>query len=326
MACVACDDKVAIGATCNVMKDGDGDENCMFDEKGLCYECVEGMHATLDGCASCDGAQRCVNNASHLLCSDSSTLVGSLCTPLTEHDALLITNNHALKCSETHFADGDVCGGCTDLCVSCTDTSSCSVCAAGTSLAKDGKCAALENAAVQTHNGAVACDDAFVPDKDRQCVSCSAVFGTECRLCSAHECLACNTDLVLDGGVCRKGDKCQTGDGTVCTSCASGSVHFNATDCVPASDCAVYVDGRCIQCVEPNVLLSDGSCTVSKECTDVGDGVCLRCTWGMFADEDGVCHCLSHNEAHPQRVTRRASRARSTRRSAPRAMPRRGCS
>ena len=314
--CIACDDKVAIGATCSVMRADEKIGECANQERGLCFECVETMYSVLDACASCDRALRCVNNASHLLCGDGALPNAGHCTPSKQQDALLVTNNHVAKCSEAHFADGEACGGCPEFCVSCTDTTSCSVCAGGTSLGKDGKCAAIENAAVQVHSGAVACDDAFIPDKDGQCVSCSGLFGAGCEACSARECLSCNTDFVLDGGICRKGDKCAESDGTACTSCASGSVLYNATDCVPAGDCAVYEDERCVQCVEPNAPLADGTCGESEDCMVVGQGVCLRCADPMFADENGVCRGLFHKKTYQQRATRRVRHVRSMRRSA----------
>ena len=298
----------------------------MFDETGLCFDCVEGMATTLDACVSCNGALRCVNGSSPLLCADNALRVGPTCAPPTEQEALLVTNNHVAKCSETHFASGEACEACPSSCASCTNASSCSVCAGGTSLSPDGTCAALATATAQTHAGAVACDDGHALDKAGACALCSVLFGPGCALCSSGECLSCRSDVVLEGGVCRAGELCEGSDGLACTSCASGSVLFNATDCAAAGGCAVYEDGRCVQCVDPLVLLADGTCAESKDCPVAGDGVCLLCTDGMFADENGVCQRPGSATSHTQRATRRARRARSTRRSARHATFRPECS
>ena len=291
VVCIACDDTVAIGATCSVMRNNEEIGDCEVQERELCFSCVEGMHSVLDACSDCDGALRCVDNATHLLCGDGAVLNAGLCTPSTQQDSLLVTNNHMTKCSETHFADGTTCGRCPDSCVSCHNGSACVICAAGTSLSPVGECGVLERATVQTHNGAQACADAFFAT-GTACESCTS-FGDGCTSCSAKECLSCSSGLVLDGGVCRKGDRCDAADGTVCTACVDGTLSLNSTDCVPVGDCAVYEDGKCVQCVDPLVLLADGTCAASDECTTAGDGVCLRCAAGMFADETGVCQCLS---------------------------------
>ena len=276
------------------MRRGGTDKNCVSDAKGLCFECVEDMYSVLDRCASCDGAPRCVNNASHLLCPDNAVFVDSHCTPSMDQNALLVANNHAVKCREALYAVGDACAGCPPSCAACHNGSSCVVCTSGNSLSPVGVCAEHGQAVVQTHRGAVACRDGFV-EKDRSCVPCSSVFGAGCEICSAHEGLSCDAGFVLDSGACRKGDLCDDANGTACTLCASGSVLYNATDCVPAGDCVVYADGRCVQCVKPLVPLATGSCGESADCTAVGDGICLRCGAGMFAGENGVCQRrLSH--------------------------------
>ena len=322
--CVACDDTVAVGAACGITRTDERIGGCASQERGVCLECVEAMFSVLRACADCDGARRCVDAEQHILCGDGALPVQSHCTPSTPQDALLVANNHAVKCSEAHFADGEACGDCPPSCVACADTSSCAVCAGGASLAQDGTCTPLENAAAQAHRGAVACDDAFVPDEDRRCVPCDHDFGDGCVSCSARECLACKEGFVLVGGACRRGDLCARADGTVCTACEDGTGRFNATDCVVAGDCAVYADGRCVQCVTPLVPLADGTCGELRDCLVAGQGVCLRCADGMFADESGGCQRLGDSTPHPQRATRRARRVRSTRRSAPRATRRPG--
>ena len=290
--CVACDDEVAIGATCGIMRTGGSDKGCVSDVNGLCFDCVEGMHTTLSACAQCDGAQRCVDSTTHLLCTDGEVLAGSHCSEPTEHNALLVTNNHVVKCTERHFADGEACGDCPSSCASCANASSCMGCTNGTSLTHDGGCAALENAVSQTHAGAVACDDAsFLTDTG--CVPCGERFGAACVRCSVDECLACKGDFVRDGGVCREGDMCAACDGVACRACVGGAVRLNATDCVPAGDCAVSEDGKCVQCVHPLVPLANGSCVDSEHCTEHHDGgVCLRCSPGMIVSDDGVCQSL----------------------------------
>ena len=277
---------------------GATDTNCVSSAKGLCFECVEEMYSVLDGCAACGEAQRCVNAERHLLCRDSALLVASQCAQSAQQNALLVVNNHAVKCGEGYYADGETCGECTSSCAMCHNGSSCSICDNTTLQSSDDTCAPLGNAVVQTHTGAVACLDGFFA-VDMGCVACDSVFGDGCVSCSAHECLSCKEEFVLAGGICRKGDLCATANGTACTSCADGAVHFNATDCAPTGDCVVYADGVCVQCVTPLILDANGTCAETPNCTVHGDGVCLRCADGMFADENSVCQRLSPRNLTP---------------------------
>ena len=272
-----------------------------------CFTCPEGTFVGTNECVDCGGARRCVSEPKHLLCVDNELLASSKCTLSTQDDTLFVTNNHAVKCTETHFADGASCGQCPVLCASCNNGSSCSVCAAGSSQSPDGACATIDNAIAQTHNGALACDEPFFV-ADTGCVPCGDLFGAGCKVCSAHECLSCSPNNVLENGVCRQGDTCQTSDGTACTSCVDGTVSFNATDCVPAGGCALFEVGKCVHCVEPSVLQADGTCAESETCVIRSDGLCLRCADGTFADENGICRRLAHPTPHPQRVTRRCVR------------------
>ena len=318
-----CDTDVAIGATCNVTCTSPDNNVSTSDER--CFTCPEGSFGDTNECADCGGARRCADTTDHLLCHDNSLVVNSRCTPSTQQDSTCIVNNHVVKCADTHFASGEVCGECPTSCALCTDgVSPCSVCTAGTSLTQGG-CVEIANATAQAHNGAVACDDAFVPDAERGCVLCSSVFAG-CARCSAGGCLSCAPDSVFENGVCRRGAQCGASNGTACTSCVEGAVPLNATDCAPAGGCVVYEDGRCVMCAEPLVPLPDGTCAESGDCTVHNGGVCLRCGPGNFADANGICQCLSRFTTHTQHVTRRAQRVHSTRRSVSRAMSIPGCS
>ena len=282
------------------MRSGDTDESCVKGEKRLCFECVEGMATTLDACVACERAQRCVDGSHDLLCRDNGLLNGTQCTQSTQQDVLLITNNHVVKCTETHFMDGEACGGCQTSCASCDNASSCSVCAAGTSLSQDSGCVHTDNAVVETHNGIIACDEAFVA-LGGACASCADRFShlcPSCSLCDAEKCVWCDGDVVFENGTWRPSQHCAVANGTVCQSCIGGSVPFNATDCVPAGDCAVYEDGKCVQCANPFVPDQTGLCVESDQCSEHFNGVCLRCVAGMYVDEGGVCHGLSCHETH----------------------------
>ena len=261
----------------------------------------------------------------HLLCADSAILDGSQCAKSTRQDSIIVTNNHIVKCVGRRFADGTSCGECPSSCLLCRNNTVCDICAAGTSLSLDGACVILENATTQTHTGAVSCDKSFFL-MGVSCVPCSSVFGVGCVLCSEHECISCDEDFVLDDGVCRKGGKCESSNGRVCVSCVSGTVRFNATDCVSSSDCAVYDDGVCVQCMKQLVPLTDGTCVESGGCLIYGDGVCLRCSPGMFLSKSGICKSLSHEETYSQIATSCARDAYSTRRSVLTVMDHRGCS
>ena len=258
-----------------------------------CFTCPEGTFGASNGCADCGGARRCVSNVTHLLCRDNSLLRASQCTPPAHQEPLLITNNHAVKCGETHFADGTACGECPPSCASCATASSCTICATGTSLSPSGVCAVLENATTQTHRGVVACAEASIV-RNTACASCPDAFGVGCVQCSAARCLSCSHDHVLDDGVCRKGNFCEATNGTVCTLCVSGAVPFNATDCTNTGDCAAYVDGACVTCRDELVLFPNGTCAESDDCTAHNGGGCLRCRAKMFPDTGGVCQCLPH--------------------------------
>ena len=256
------------------------------------------MHATLAACVACDGARRCVNRTAHLLCGDGfANGSNGVCTRSTDQNALLVANNHAVKCSETHHANGELCGNCSPSCASCVNVSSCEVCASGTSLAPDGTCVVLENATVQAHTGAVVCDEAFFAN-DTVCASCIDRFSDvcpSCGVCSGDGCVRCDGDVVFSNGAWRESPNCAVTDGTVCLECADGATQFNATHCVPDGDCSVYVDGMCVACQQGRVLLPDGSCVEPGECTAHNGGGCLRCVPGMYADEAGVCKCLARS-------------------------------
>ena len=277
---------------------GDCDENCVVDERRLCYECVEGMHATLAACAACDGARRCLDNVTHLLCQDGFVLGSDgVCARSSEQNALIVENNHAVMCAESHVADGTTCTECPLSCVSCVNEESCQVCAAGTSLSPDGACVVLENATAQAHTGAVACDEAFFVS-DTVCASCIDRFSDvclSCGVCSGDGCVRCDGDVVFSNGAWRESPNCAVADGTVCLECADGATRFNATHCVPDGDCSVYVDGVCAACRQGRVLLPDGSCVDPGDCTAHNGGACLRCVPGMYADEAGVCKCLARS-------------------------------
>ena len=320
--CAVCDDTVAIGATCDVTCTSTEPKVSIGDNG--CFTCPEGTFGGTNECVDCGGARRCVDTAAHLLCPDNELVVNSQCSPSTQQDSTLVVNNHVVKCTETHFADGAACGACPPSCVSCANSSSCAVCAAGTSLSSNGACSVLQHATAQTHNGSVACDETFLA-RDADCVQCSDVFGG-CASCNSHECLSCDEGKVFNNGVCRAGNMCASSSGTVCTSCEVSAIRFNATDCIPAGDCTVYEDGTCVQCVKPLVLTTDGTCAGSEDCTVSNGGVCLRCTDGMYADEDGICRGLPRKETHQQSATRRASHVRSTQRSARHATRTPGCS
>ena len=280
-----------------------------------------------NACVDCSAAcERCTPE-SCLRCRDDFVLVDGVCVE-KDATALLVSSNNTLRCAESFFSDNKACWECPASCLSCNDESTCSVCAAGTSLSQDGACVGLEDATVQTHNGAVACDDTFVVS-GRVCESCADRFDSvcpSCSVCDSDGCVRCDGDVVFENGAWRASQHCARADGTVCQECADGAVFFNATDCVPADDCAVYENGRCVQCRDQRVVFTDGTCVGPEFCSDRGDGICLRCTAGMFADEDGACHRLLHTTPHPQRATRRARRARSTRRSARHATQTPGCS
>ena len=248
-------------------------------------------------CVPCGDARRCLTGDSHLLCGDGDVLENAQCTLSTENDVLIVIENHAVKCAESHFATETACGGCPEACVSCTNVSSCLACAAGTSLLPDGVCSKIENAAVQAHNGVVSCNDGFFASNGA-CSSCSDVFAgvcPSCRECDSSVCVACDGNLVYENGVWRGAQHCAKADGNVCTQCEDGFVPVNATDCEEAGECLVYADGKCLQCRQGLVPLDDGTCAESDDCTDVGQGVCLRCGEGMYADEGGVCKCLIHS-------------------------------
>ena len=278
------------------MRSSSQDKNCVNDTDGLCFECVEWMHTTLDACADCGGARRCDNKTKHLLCGDGFVIGNDgLCNQTTELDALLFANNHAVKCSESHHADGEGCLECPTSCASCVDGSSCLVCNNGTSLSKDGGCVMLANATVQSHNGAVACNDSFFASCT-ECASCADHFSSVCQSCGAcasDMCVRCDGDVVFENGAWRKSNYCADADGTVCRKCVASATQFNATDCVPVVDCSTYVNGMCVVCPEERVLLPNGSCVESSECTAHNGGGCLRCVAGMYADSTGVCKRLS---------------------------------
>ena len=295
-----CDGTVAVGATCDLTCANFGND-VRTDDDG-CFQCAEGTYRVSNACADCRGARHCINATAHTLCDDGALIVAGRCRPTTVQDALVIANNHVVACAEKLHPSGDACAQCSSSCASCMDGSSCLICADGTSLAPDGSCVYLANTTIQAHNGAVECDDTFFA-ADTRCVACSSVFGAGCVSCSAHECLACAGDVVLDGGVCRKGWGCASGNGTACERCEDRWVPFNATDCFPKGNCLVYADGRCVQCVAALVPDLEGVCDGVPECTARNDGICLRCTDGMYADEGGVCRRLS-----PTQLTRRVQR------------------
>ena len=261
-----------------------------------CFTCSEGMFLGRDECVDCDGARRCVDNTAHLLCADNALLVGTQCAPPTEQNALLITNNHVVKCAESEFADGEACTACPPSCLSCNEAS-CEVCASGTTLSQDDMCATMENATAQTHNGVVACaDESFATNN--VCASCADRFTGVCPLCTRCDggrCVRCDGDVVFEDGAWRASQHCAAADGTVCLECVDGATPFNATDCVPDGDCSAYVDGRCVVCVTPRVLFSDGSCVEFEDCTGFNGVGCLRCVPGMVADEDVGCKRLDHS-------------------------------
>ena len=298
VACVSCDRSVAAGAACDIRL-GDVDF-CVPEQQtgGMCYECVEGRFTEMDACMLCgSGSRRCLDRDVALLCDDSMLLTSGKCAGVDDNDAdaLAVVNNHVVKCAETRFADGGVCGECPALCVSCANGTACDICAEST-LGDDLMCSKSNAATVQTTNGAVSCVGGFFLD-DGVCANCSGAFGETCTLCSNDECLLCMNGSVLVGGACTAPAVCADTDGVQCTECPAGTVRFNATGCVPRGDCVEYHDGVCSQCVD-TMVNDDGECVEPDGCTALGNGVCLRCVDGMFPDESGVCRRLS-----PTRLT-----------------------
>ena len=264
------------------------------------------MGKSLDenACVACPVlCERCTKE-SCLRCGDDFVLVDGACKEKDDM-ALLVSSNNTLKCAEPFFPDSGECRACPALCISCRDGSTCSVCASGTSLSQDGACASLKNATLQTHAGAVACDDSFVAT-GTTCESCADRFVStcpSCTLCDGERCVQCDGDVVFDNGAWRSSPQCSRADGSVCQTCDDGSLRFNTTDCVPAGDCEAFVDGVCVSCRKGLVLLTDGTCVESGDCTAHNGGACLRCATGMHPDESGVCQRLS-----PRNLTRSVRR------------------
>ena len=291
VVCGSCNDDVAIGELCDTKRGPVA--NCASTNlhEGLCFECVEGLYTSLDTCRSCDGARRCDNETVHQLCADNAMLQSNQCASSVPSNALLVTNNHVLKCRETLFPDGETCGTCPDSCASCHDKSSCTLCE--DSVNHFGTCVVEEHATTQTHNGIVSCDDGFILNGST-CQSCSERHVStcpNCALCSLDRCLQCEGHVVFADGRWKEPSLCDETDGVQCTRCSEGALAFNATDCVIDDDCVQFVDGVCVQCVDSLININD-SCHPPEQCNVLGDGTCLRCDPGMFADSDGVCHRL----------------------------------
>ena len=297
VTCISCDRSIAAGDKCDIHF---GDvEYCVPEQhiNGLCFECVEGRFTEMDACTPCgDGSRRCVNGTVALLCDDDRRLDSGKCAGVDNEDALAFVNNHVMKCTDAHFASGDTCGDCSDSCASCNNKSSCSACTNGTSLGSDGTCVAIDSATAQTHDGALGCATSFVVTNG-VCEGCSSRFSSVCQSCSAcdgEKCLRCDDDVVFEEGTWRHSQNCADADGTVCRECVSGTIRFNATDCVLPGDCMLYENGRCVQCKEPLVVLADGTCGESEDCTMHTGGWCLRCADGMVPNRDSACMRLIH--------------------------------
>ena len=286
--CVECPETIGVGPSgCRLV--GRAIAGCAVVDSGLCAECVEGLYTNFTECVPCgDDVRRCTNTTA-LLCADMTTPDAAECTPTEDPNITALFMNHAVRCADFTTPDDAECVTNDDML--CVET-------------RDGDCIMCNNATLadectreeewttlaSTRSPLVCRDDAFF--SNGTCVACVELYGGACSVCNERGCIDCGDEHVVLDGMCRVGAFCAGTDGRLCTSCIEGSIPFNATDCAPAGDCAVYEDGTCVRCVEPRVVQPDGTCAESEDCVVHHDGVCLRCADGMYADGSGVCRCL----------------------------------
>ena len=255
-----------------------------------CFSCEEGFFTEFDACTSCNGARRCVDRSVHLLCSDDCLLDGRLCKSVSPEGASLITANRLVKCNDGLFVADDQCDACPPDCRLCTDKTTCAICE-NTSVTPQGACESDSHASHQTHNGAVSCDAEFLV-RNGQCASCEAAFGAGCVHCDALGCGQCSDGLVLEDGVCRKGDNCDQTDGVRCVSCSQEALRFNGTDCASSSlQCVEFANESCMACND-GYFLQNGRCESGDSCATSVNGRCLRCVDGFFLTASGECQRL----------------------------------